>query len=34
MVTKEFGKPDLEYPVGSVISLNSGPDVFAIIYRK
>ncbi len=34
MVVKEFGKPALEYPVGSVISLNSGPDVFAIIYRK
>ncbi|MBQ9083465.1 MAG: DegV family protein [Clostridia bacterium] len=34
MVVKEFGKPELEYPVGSVISLNSGPDIFAIIYRK
>ncbi len=34
MVVKEFGKPALEYPVGSVISLNSGPDVFAIMYRK
>lgn len=34
MAVKEFGKPELEYPVGSVISLNSGPDVFAIIYRR
>lgn len=34
MAVKEFGKPALEYPVGSVISLNSGPEIFAIIYRK
>jgi DegV family protein with EDD domain len=34
MAVKEFGKPALEYSVGSVISLNSGPEIFAIIYRK
>lgn len=34
MCVEKLGEPAYEYPVGCVISLNIGPDMVAVIYRK
>lgn len=31
---EKLGAPEVEFPLGCIISINSGPDVIGIIYRK